>query len=196
MSYYFPVSIGDRCGGGGHLSVPVSLTYADIILQLYSPGGVEVDLLECLSHDIVGLSLAGLGCLDGSGLVYVTLVVDIELAEGVCQAEYVVLLELGELPVVGGEMVSPLVSRCLSSAQRSSIVGCARRRGRGLREWWDSYLCSLRTFMIACVCTLCCCWLEMLGTIWYWKGKGSEAKELRSLRRSSSPGRGSHVGGK
>lgn len=132
MSYYFPVSIGDRCGGGGHLSVPVSLTYADIILQLYSPGGVEVDLLECLSHDIVGLSLAGLGCLDGSGLVYVTLVVDIELAKGVCQAEYVILLELGELPVLGGEMVSPLVSRCLSSARRSSIVGCARRRGRGL----------------------------------------------------------------
>lgn len=27
------------------------------------------------------------------------------------------------------------------------------------------------------------------------KGKGSEAKELRSLRRSSSTGRGSHVGG-
>lgn len=75
-------------------------TYADIVLQLDAPGGVEVDLLECLSHDIVGLSLAGLGRLDGSGLVYVALVVDIELAEGVCQAEYVVLLELGELPVV------------------------------------------------------------------------------------------------
>lgn len=75
-------------------------TYANIVLQLDAPGGVEVDLLECLSHDIVGLSLASLGCLDGSGLVYVTLVVDIKLPEGVCEAEYVVLLELGELPVL------------------------------------------------------------------------------------------------
>lgn len=118
--------------------MPVSFTYADIVLQLYSPGGVEVDLLECLSHDIVGLSLAGLGCLNGSGLVYVTLVVDIELAKGVCQAEYVVLLELGELPVLGGEMVSPLVSRCLSSASAAPswiargdrVGGC---RGGGTR---------------------------------------------------------------
>lgn len=70
---------------GDCLYVCTSLcTYANIVLQLDPPGGVEFDLLECLPHDIVGLSLAGLGCLDGSGLVYVALVVDVELAEGVC----------------------------------------------------------------------------------------------------------------
>ena len=131
-------------------------TYADIVFQLHPPGGVEVDLLECLSHDIVRLALAGLGCLDGSGLVYVTLVVDIELAECVCQAEYVVLLELGELPVFGGKMVSGLVNEA-SSAQVISGSRCARRRESGTPGCWVSYLCSLRTFMIACVCTLCCC---------------------------------------
>lgn len=115
----------------GHLRVPVFVcTYANVVLQLHPPRGVEVDLLQCLSHDIVRLALAGLGCLDGSGLVYVTLVVDIELSEGVCQAEYVVLLELGELPVLVGEMVSRLVTHD-ASAQLVSIT-VAPETGQGL----------------------------------------------------------------
>lgn len=73
--------------------------YANIVLELHSSGGVQVNLLQGLSHNIVGLSLAGLSGLDGRGLVYVTLVVDIELTEGICQAEDIALVKLGELPM-------------------------------------------------------------------------------------------------
>lgn len=44
-------------------------TYTNVILQFDSSGGVEFDLLQGLSHNIVGLALAGLGSFDGSGLV-------------------------------------------------------------------------------------------------------------------------------
>lgn len=76
-----------------------SRAYANIIFELNAPGGVKLDLLQGLSHDIVGLSLASLGRLDGSGLVQISLVVDIKLAEGICQTEYVVLLKLRKLPM-------------------------------------------------------------------------------------------------
>lgn len=88
-------------------SVSQHATYVDKVLKLYSPGGVQLDLLQCLSHDIVWLSLALLGSLDGSTLVDVSLVVDVELAESVLQAEDLVLLELWEL------------SRSMRSASRS-----------------------------------------------------------------------------
>jgi hypothetical protein len=51
-----------------------------------------------LSHNIIGLTLALLGGLDGGSLVDVALVVDVELAEGVSQAEDVALLELRIFP--------------------------------------------------------------------------------------------------
>lgn len=122
-------------------------TYANIVLELDPSGGVEVDLLQCLSHNIVGLSFAGLGRLDSSGLVHVSFVVDIELTEGLCQAEYVALLELGELPV--------LMARW--SAPHRSVI--AQAWARGSRP--GPYLCSLRTFMIADI-PLFSCWLEVL----------------------------------
>ena len=68
------------------------------VLELYSPGGIQLDLLEGLSHDIVRLSLTLLGGLDGSSLVNVTLVVDVKLTESILQAEDLVLLELRKLP--------------------------------------------------------------------------------------------------
>lgn len=44
-------------------------TYANVIFELDSSGRVQFDLLQGLSHDIVGLALAGLGSFDGGGLV-------------------------------------------------------------------------------------------------------------------------------
>ena len=73
-------------------------TYTDIVFQLYSSGRVEFDILQGLSHDIVRLPLALLRGLDRGGLVDVALVVDVELAEGVGEAEDLVLLELRILP--------------------------------------------------------------------------------------------------
>lgn len=67
----------------GALGTAGDQTYSNVVLQLDSPGRIEFDILQCLANDIVRLALACLGSLDGSGLVNVTLVVDIELAEGV-----------------------------------------------------------------------------------------------------------------
>lgn len=86
-------------------------TYTDVVIELNPSGGVEIDLLQCLSYNIVGLSFASLGGLDSSSLVYISFVVDIELSEGICQAEYVALLELGELPMLMARRSVPL-SRC------------------------------------------------------------------------------------
>ena len=76
-------------------------TYADIILELDSSRRVQLDLLQSLAHDIVRLSLGLLGCFDGRRFVDVALVVDVKLAEGVGQAEDLVLLELRKLPGEG-----------------------------------------------------------------------------------------------
>lgn len=57
--------------------------YANVVFELNSFGGVKIDLLQGLSHNIVRLALAGCGSLDGGGLVYVSLVVDIEPAKGI-----------------------------------------------------------------------------------------------------------------
>jgi len=73
-------------------------TYPNVVLQLYSPGGVELNLFKCLANHIVGLALARLGGLDSSCLVNVPLVVDVELAESVGEGEDVILLELRKLP--------------------------------------------------------------------------------------------------
>ena len=60
------------------------MTYADIVFELDTSGGIELNLFQRLTDNIVWLALAGLGSLDGGGLVNVALVVDVELAEGVC----------------------------------------------------------------------------------------------------------------
>lgn len=97
--------------------------YANIVLELDTSRRVKVDLLQCLSHNIVRLSLAGLGGLDGSGLVYISFVVDVELTEGICQSEYVALVELGESPVLMARVSAPL---CLSQCNSAcfSAKGC------------------------------------------------------------------------
>lgn len=77
----------------------VVLTHADIVLQFDTPGGVELDLLQGLAHDIIWLALALLRCFDSCGLVQVTLVVDIEALEGIGEGEYFVLLKLGKLSI-------------------------------------------------------------------------------------------------
>jgi len=73
-------------------------THADIVFQLDSSRRVELNVLQGLAHHVVGLALACLGGLDGSGLIDVPLVVDIELAEGIGEGEDVVLLELRKFP--------------------------------------------------------------------------------------------------
>jgi hypothetical protein len=73
-------------------------TYPNVIFQFYSSGRVELDLLQCLTDNIVGLALARLGGLDGGCLVNVPLIIDVELAEGIGQGEDVVLLELRKFP--------------------------------------------------------------------------------------------------
>lgn len=83
-----------------HYSAVNYSTYVYIIFELNSPGRIELNLLESLSHDIVRLSLRLLGGLDGSRLVNVSLIIYIKLAESVLQAKDLVLLELRKLPVI------------------------------------------------------------------------------------------------
>lgn len=65
------------------LSKAKTTAYPDVVFQLDSSGGIEINLLQRLAHDVVGLTLARLGRLDRGGLVNVPLIVDIELAESI-----------------------------------------------------------------------------------------------------------------
>lgn len=75
-----------------------SQTHTDVIVQLDSPGGIELHLFQSLAYNVVRLSLTCLSRLDRSGLVDVAFVVDVELAKSILQAEYLVLLKLRILP--------------------------------------------------------------------------------------------------
>lgn len=72
--------------------------YADVVFEFYAPRRVQLDFLEGLSDDIVGLVLALLSGLDGRGFVEVALVVNVEALEGVGQGEDFVLGKLRKLP--------------------------------------------------------------------------------------------------
>ena len=100
--------------------------YIDIVVQLDSSRAVQLDLLESLSHNIVGLALRVLSGLDDGGLVYVALVVDIHVLEGIRQLEDLILIEL----------------RVFSTKSQRMSFNCAHS---------TVYLCSLITFMIAVV---------------------------------------------
>jgi hypothetical protein len=123
-------------GSSAELEERLSQTYPDVIFQLDSSRGIELNLLQGLADDIVGLALARLRGLDGRSLVNVALVVDIELAEGVGEGEDVILLELRKFPV----------NRLVSIASRA-CAGSGHCRGEACGSW--SYLWSLRTFMMA-----------------------------------------------
>jgi hypothetical protein len=78
--------------------------YANIVFKLDTSGRVQTYVLQGCPDNIVGLALALLGGLDGGGLVDVALVVDVELAKSIRQAEDVALLELGVFPrLVSGQ---------------------------------------------------------------------------------------------
>ena len=70
-----------------------------IIVQLYSPRTVELNLFQRLTHYIVRLVFGLLGRLDDGCLVEVAFVVYVELTEGILKAEDLSLLELGVLSV-------------------------------------------------------------------------------------------------
>jgi hypothetical protein len=123
-------------GSSAELEERLSQTYPDVIFQLDSSRGIELNLLQGLADDIVGLALARLRGLDGGSLVNVALVVDIELAEGVGKGEDLILLELRKLPV---KRSAPIASR--------ACAGSGHCRGEACGSW--SYLWSLRTFMMA-----------------------------------------------
>ena len=108
-----------------------SRTYPNVVFQLDSPRGIELDVLQGLANHVVGLALACLGGLDGGGLVDVPLVVDVELTEGVGEREDVILLELRKFP---GQKVSSRSSRAKAHC--------------GMQGRW-SHLWILRTFMVA-----------------------------------------------
>jgi hypothetical protein len=100
--------------------------YINIVVQLDSSRAVQLNLLESLSHNIVGLALRVLSGLDDGGFVYVALVVDIHVLEGIGELEDLILIELGVFSIQN---------------QRLSLNRARRSR----------YLCSLITFMIAVV---------------------------------------------
>lgn len=113
-------------------------THADVIFQLDPSRGVELNLLQRLADDIVWLALALLGGLDRGGLVQVAFVVYVELAEGIREAEDLVLRELGELS--GGGSQQPWMC---------NEAGAGRVEGRRRGGWASAHLWSLRTFMAA-----------------------------------------------
>jgi hypothetical protein len=115
-----------RLSAGARVTWAVVVVYINIVVQLDSSRAVQLNLLESLSHNIVGLALRVLSGLDDSGLVYVALVVNIHVLEGIGELEDLILIEL----------------RVFSVQRQRQTRDCARR-GR--------YLCNLITFMIAVV---------------------------------------------
>jgi hypothetical protein len=100
------------------------VVYINVVVQLYSSRAVQLDFLEGLSHNIIGLALRVLSGLDDGGFVYVALVVDIHVLEGIGKLEDLILIEL----------------RVFSIQNQLQTLNRARR---------SRYLCSLITFMIA-----------------------------------------------
>jgi hypothetical protein len=78
--------------------VTAAAAYPNVVLKLNSSRRVKLYFLQGLSDDIVRLTLALLCGLDGGGLFYITLVVDIELPEGIGKGKDVALLELRVFP--------------------------------------------------------------------------------------------------
>jgi hypothetical protein len=86
-----------------------SVTYSYIVFKLNSSRRIKVNLLQSLSNNIVWLSLGSLCSFDRSGLVDVSLIVDIEFTEGILQAEDLILLELRIFPARRLESVNAKV---------------------------------------------------------------------------------------
>jgi hypothetical protein len=83
-----------RLSAGARVTWAVVVVYINIVVQLDSSRAVQLNLLESLSHNIVGLALRVLSGLDDSGLVYVALVVNIHVLEGIGELEDLILIEL------------------------------------------------------------------------------------------------------
>jgi hypothetical protein len=100
------------------------VVYINVVVQLYSSRAVQLYFLESLSHNIVGLALRVLGGFEDGGFIYVALVIDIHVLEGIGKLEDLILIEL----------------RVFSMQCQRQTLDRARR---------SRYLCSLITFMIA-----------------------------------------------
>ena len=87
-------------------------THIDIVLEFDSPRAVQLNFLQRLSHDVVRLVFGVLGRFDDGRFVEIALVVDVQLAEGVLQAEDFRLLELRIFPE----------SRRISIIQRTQCI--------------------------------------------------------------------------
>ena len=79
----------------GGTALPQTGDQVHVVVQFHSPRAVQLNLFQGLAHNIVWLPLRVLCAFDGRGLVNIALVVDVELAEGVGQAEDLGLGELG-----------------------------------------------------------------------------------------------------
>jgi hypothetical protein len=86
-------------------------TYTNVVVQLNPSRGVQLHFFQSLPDNIVWLSLACLGGLDCSSFVNVSFVVDVELAEGILQAEDLVLLELRVFPALRRVSIGSLLLR-------------------------------------------------------------------------------------
>jgi len=123
------------------LAAMVLETYIHIVIQFYPARAVQLYIFERLPDHIVWLSFRGLCCLDHGRFVNVTLVLDVQLAEGILQAKYVLLLEL---------RVFPVYLQFSWSQLRSSIP----ETGKARVGQENTNFCILMTFMVK---DLCCC---------------------------------------
>jgi hypothetical protein len=60
-----------------------SITYANEIIQFNSSGRVQLNLLQGLADHIIWFSLARLRSLDRSSLIYVSPIINIQLAKSI-----------------------------------------------------------------------------------------------------------------
>ena len=79
--------------------------HIDIIIQLHPSRAIKLHLFQCLPDHIIGLPFRGLCRLDHCCFINVALVVNIELAKGVLEAENVGFLKLRVFPVEGSQSV-------------------------------------------------------------------------------------------
>ena len=106
-------------------------SYSDIVVKFYAPRAIKLDLSQSLADDIVWLAFRVLYSSDCSRFIEITLVINVELSEGILEAKDLLLLELRILSI------------------RRSALRRLRWSYTDGRKAASTYLVSLITFMVS-----------------------------------------------
>lgn len=73
--------------------------YINVVFEFHASRAIQLDVLQCRAHHIVGLALGLLSSFDRGGLVQVASVFDIESVECILERKDCALVQLWEAPI-------------------------------------------------------------------------------------------------